>query len=159
MAEEVAPQGAEVTAETETDWKAEARKWEKFAKENKARAEANEDAAQRLGALEEAQKSAEQKQQEALAAAQARVLELESKDLRATVAAEKSDPSKGIHVPAALLAGTTREELEASADALIAFRGEVPEPKMIVADEGKAPALALNGDGIEAAIKQALGIN
>ena len=43
--------------------------------------------------------------------------ELESRALRSEVAADKG-------VPSSLLTGSTREELEASADALIEFRGE-----------------------------------
>lgn len=107
---------AEAPAVQETDWKSEARKWEQRAKANKAEADANREAAARLAEIEEAQKSAEQKQQEALAAAQAEVAELRSVALRAEVAAAKG-------VPVGLLTGATREELEAAADALIEFRG------------------------------------
>lgn len=57
MAENEAPQGAENTQEAqvevpaETDWKAEARKWEARAKDNLASARVNEDAAKRLAEL------------------------------------------------------------------------------------------------------------
>jgi hypothetical protein len=101
----------------ETDWKAEARKWEQRAKEANKRVKDLEPAAQRAQELEDAQKSTEQKAAERLAAAEARATELELKATRAEVAAEKG-------VPANLLAGASKEELEASADALIAFRGE-----------------------------------
>lgn len=101
----------------ETDWKAEARKWEERAKANRAEAQANAEAAARLAEIEESAKSAEQKQAEALAAAQTELEQLRAQALRAEVAAEKG-------VPAGLLAGATREELEASADALIEFRGK-----------------------------------
>ena len=74
-------------------------------------------AADRLKALEEANKTEAEKTAERLAAAEKRAAELESKALRAEVAAAKG-------VPAALLTGSTQEELEAAADALIAFRGE-----------------------------------
>ena len=56
-------EGAGQASDT-TDWKAEARKWEQ-------RAKANTDAADKLQALEDAQKSEAQKQQDALAAATA----------------------------------------------------------------------------------------
>lgn len=52
--------------------------------------------------------------------ARARVAELEGKTLRTDVATEKG-------VPAALLTGDTREALEASADALLEFRGQTPQ--------------------------------
>ena len=74
-------------------------------------------AADRLKALEEANKTEAEKVADKLAAAEKRAAELEAKALRAEVAAAKG-------VPAALLTGSTAEELEAAADALIAFRGE-----------------------------------
>ena len=113
---ENAAEATEQSAETEapaqdpTDWKAMARKWEQQAKANKA-------AADKLAQLEDAQKTAEQKSAERLAAAEAKAAEAEAKAIRAEVAAEKG-------VPVALLTGATREDLEAAADALIAFRGE-----------------------------------
>lgn len=67
--------------------------------------------------LEEANKTEAQKTADRLAAAEKRAAELEAKALRSEVAAAKG-------VPSALLTGSTQEELEAAADALIAFRGE-----------------------------------
>ena len=58
--------------------------------------------------------------------------ELKSGALRATVAATKG-------VPAALLTGGTQAELEASADALIAFRGESQASGLHVPTEGTSP--------------------
>lgn len=160
MADEIAPQGAsdetaETQAATETDWKAEARKWESRAKENLAAAKANESAAQRLANIEEAQKTESEKATERLQAAEKRAAELEVKALRAEVANAKG-------VPANLLSGSTQEELEAAADALIAFRGEQPQTQdratLVIQDEGGFPHLALNGDGIESALRKKLGI-
>lgn len=74
-------------------------------------------AAAELAQLKEANKTEAEKVAERLAAAEKRAAELEAKALRAEVAAEKG-------VPVALLAGSTKEELEAAADALIEFRGE-----------------------------------
>jgi hypothetical protein len=74
-------------------------------------------AADRLAQLEEANKTEAQKTADKLAAAEKRASELEGKALRAEVAAAKG-------VPVALLTGSTQEELEAAADALIAYRGE-----------------------------------
>lgn len=157
MADNETPQG-ENPAETpdpqetkDTDWKAEARKWEARAKENLASAKQNETAARRLAEIEEAQKTETQKSQERLEAAEKRAAELELRSIRAEVAAAKG-------VPAALLTGSTQEELEAAADALIEFRGEQKPPSLHIPAEGSAP-VALNGDGLESALKQALGIN
>lgn len=144
MAENEAPQGAtevekpQEDAPKETDWKAEARKWESRAKENLSVAKANEDAAKRLAEIEEANKTAEQKLAERMAQFERENAELKTTALRAEVAAAKG-------VPAALLTGSTQEELEAAADALIEFRGEQPkEPGMFIPNEGKQPKV---GDG------------
>lgn len=73
--------------------------------------------AAKLSEIEEANKTEAEKQAERLAAAEAKAAELESRALRSEVAANKG-------VPLSLLTGSSREELEASADALIEFRGE-----------------------------------
>lgn len=73
--------------------------------------------AAKLAEIEEANKTEAQKLADRAEAAERRAAEYESKALRSDVAADKG-------VPAALLTGGTKEELEASADALIAFRGE-----------------------------------
>lgn len=135
MAENEAPQGAEPVEgepqEPGTDWKAEARKWESRAKENLAAAKANETAAQRLAEIEESQKTEAQKAQEALEQAQRELAETRLQAARAEVAASKG-------VPVELLSGGTREELEAAADALIAFRGE-PAKGPVIPTQGKTP--------------------
>lgn len=100
---------------------------------------------------ENAQKTEAQKTQEALEAAQRELAETKLQVARAEVAAEKG-------IPANLLSGSTREELETSADALIAFRGEQEPPRLVVPSEGKSPDLALNGDGLESALKRAIGV-
>lgn len=154
MADNESPQGetpVEGEQKQEIDWKAEARKWESRAKENLASAKANEGAAKRLAEIEESQKTEAQKAQERLEAAEKRAAELELKAARAEVAAEKG-------VPANLLTGSTREDLEASAEALIAFRGTQEPPRLHVPGEGRSPDLPLNGDGLEESLKKALGI-
>ena len=57
-------------------------------------------------------------------------------ELRATKAEVAS--TKG--VPAALLNGSTKEELESAADALLAFRGEVKVPTVTVVNPGNGSA-------------------
>ena len=74
-------------------------------------------AAEKLSQLEEANKSEAEKSAARAEAAEKRAAELEAKAVRAEVAAAKG-------VPVNLLTGSTQEELEAAADALIAFRGE-----------------------------------
>lgn len=96
----------------ETDWKIEARKWEARAKENSS-------AATRLAEIEEANKTAEQKAADRLAAAETKAAALELKAARAEVAAEKG-------VPMGLISGSDRAEMEAAADALIAFKAATP---------------------------------
>lgn len=100
-----------------------ARERAKFADYNELKS-----AADRLAEIEAANKSETEKTAERLAAAEKRAAELEAQALRAEVANEKG-------VPAKLLAGATREELEAAADELIAFRGELKPPAP------KSPAL------------------
>lgn len=89
------------------------------------RADAAEKAAKealaKVQEYEDRDKSEAQKQQEALAKAQKELADLTVAKTRAEVAAAKN-------VPSALLVGSTQEELEASADALIAFKGAAPEP-------------------------------
>lgn len=112
----------------ETDWKAEARKWEIRAKENNA-------AAKRLAEIEEASKSEAQKQAEAFANLQAENARLQAEALRSQVAATKG-------VPADLLAGTTEEELNAAADRLLEWgkTAPTPTPDFGAGDRGGSPS-------------------
>lgn len=108
--------------------------------------------AARLDELEESQKSEIEKAQERARKAEEA---LAAKDIEATkfrVAAAKN-------VPADLLTGSTEAEMVAAADRLIAFRGEQPtNPGAHVPGEGRAPATALNSDGLEQALRDKLGI-
>lgn len=62
-----------------------------------------------------------------------------------------------------LLGTGTEEELTARAERIKKLNeGKEPAPtrrELHVAGEGKSPELALNGDGLESALKKALGIN
>lgn len=98
-----------------TDWEAEARKWKELSRKNEARMKENAEKARLYDEAQEQGKSELQKAQEAAAKAEARADALESKVLRAQVAAAKG-------VDADLLSGSTQEELEASADRLLAWR-------------------------------------
>lgn len=124
----------------------------KSEREAKAAAEKRAAAAEaRIKEFEDAQKTEAEKQAERLAEFERENAELKSAKTRAEVAAAKG-------VPAALLTGSTQEELEASADALIAFKGAQEPQKLIVPGEGRSPDLPLNGDGLEESLKKALGI-
>lgn len=110
--------------------------------ERAARAAAEKAAADALAkvkAFEDAQKTEAEKQAERLAEFERENAELKSAKTRAEVAAAKG-------VPAALLSGSTQAELEASADALIAFRGEVQPQRLHVPNEGKTPSGSLASD-------------
>lgn len=95
----------------------------------KAEREARLAAEARVKEFEDAQKSEDEKREEALQAAKqeaeahkARVHELEVRQLRTEVAAEKSLPPK----LAARLTGETREEIEADAVSLLEDLGTLP---------------------------------
>ena len=104
-----------------------ARERAKFADYDEVKARAS-----KLAEIEEANKTEAEKVAERLAAAEKRAGELEAKATRAEVAAAKG-------VPVALLSGGTKEELEASADALIQFKGESGSTTLHVPNEGKSP--------------------
>ena len=105
--------------------------------------------AAKLAEFEESQKTEAEKAAERLAAAEKRAAELEAKATRAEVAAAKG-------VPAELLHGSTAEELEASADALIAFRGQQAVAP-VDPDQGKTPKTpsGSNADRFAAALGDA----
>ncbi len=92
-------------------------------------AKQNAEKASRLDEIEEAQKSESEKLQAKLDAAERRAAEAEQARLRAEIA-----QSKG--VPADLLSGATEDELTASAERLLAFRGQQSE----AADYGRTAA-------------------
>lgn len=114
-------QTAEQEQTTEApDFAKEAEKWKALARKHEAQAKANADKAKRLDELEEASKTEAQKQAEALEKLAKENADLKAATLRAEVANAKG-------VPAALLSGATEEELNASADALLSFRGTPPK--------------------------------
>jgi len=128
----------------EPDWKAkyeetiaESRKWETRSKENA-------EAAKRLAEIEESAKTEAQKQADALAAAQAKVKEYETREQIATWKAEVAEVTG---VPAVALAGSTKEEIEAHAATLKPLIGQqsdgMPTPA-VVPTIGKTPAAAPN---------------
>lgn len=107
-----------------------ARERAKFSDYNDLKAQAA-----KFAEYEESQKTEAQKAAERLEAAEKRAAELEAKADRAEVAAAKG-------VPAELLSGSTREELEAAADALIKFKGEQQKNDFVLPDQGRTPRKA-----------------
>lgn len=120
-AETATPDPGKLAAQLE-HWKAMARKNEQRAKENAAAAKENAAAAAKLAEIEDAKKSEAEKLLAKLEAAEQRAAAAEQARIRAEIA-----QSKG--VPADLLSGTTEEEMTASADRLLAFRGQQPAPE------------------------------
>lgn len=102
--------------QTEPDWRAEAEKWKTLSRQNEARAKANAEKASKFDEAEEARKTDLQKAEERAAAAEQRAAE-------AVLRAEKASIAAKTGVDASLLTGSTAEELQASADALLAWRG------------------------------------
>lgn len=116
-------------APADKDWKAEADKWKSLARKHEDQSKSNADKAKQFDEITEAQKTELQKALDKAAEAEAKAAEIEHRAVRAEVAAAKG-------VPAALLSGNTQEELEASADALIEFRGAKAAPDFGAGDRG-----------------------
>lgn len=123
----------------ETDWKAAARKWEQRAKDANRRVKELEPYEVKAAELEESSKSELQKVQERAEQAERALTEVQSKAVRAEVAAAKG-------VPVDLLAGDSQEELEASADAILAFRDQTARKGNYVPNEGRATNDTATGD-------------
>ena len=91
----------------------------------------------KLREYEDRDKSAEEKAQERLAEAERRAAEVELRATRAEVAA-------ATQVPVEVLAGPksgSAEDVQAFADALIAWRGEVPAPRgPVIPGQGNTPS-------------------
>lgn len=105
----------------ETDWKAEARKWEKRAKD----AQGLREAAEKWAEYEASLKPAQERLAEELAATKAEAESARTALLRYEVAAEKGIPADAVK----LLNGTSREELEDAADSLLALIANQSKPK------------------------------
>lgn len=112
-----APGAADAETAQTTDWEAEARKWKDLSRKNEARAKDNAEKAVLYDKAQEEGKSELQKALESVQKAEARAAALEAQVLRAKVAEAKG-------VDADLLAGSTQEELEESANRLLAWRGD-----------------------------------
>jgi hypothetical protein len=95
-------------------------KWKALARKHEQQSKANADKAKRFDEFEEASKSDLER---ALARAEA----AEKAASAASAAATRAEVAAAKGVPAHLLTGSTQEEFEASADALLAFKGTTPK--------------------------------
>lgn len=118
IVEQEKPQGE--TSDT-TDWKAEARKWEKRAKD----AQSLKDAADKWNEYEAQLKPVQERLADELAATKAEAESARTALMRFEIAAEKQIPGDAIK----LLNGSSREELEEAADALLALIANQSKPK------------------------------
>lgn len=137
------PQGS-----PETDWKAEARKWE-------ARAKADHEAANQWREFETSQKSDVEKMADELARFKAEASEASTKLLKFEVASQKGIPAEALE----LLHGSTREELERAADKLLSLIADQSKPNTPKPDlnQGKPPVGgASTGDQFAAALASIL---
>lgn len=128
-AEDTAPQ---------VDWEAEARKWKELSRKNESRMKENAEKARLYDEAQEQGKSELQKAQDAAAKAEARAAAMEAEAMRAKVAAATG-------VDADLLSGSSEDELRASAERLLAWRGAQVPKGAPAADAG------VRGDEIRAA--------
>jgi hypothetical protein len=123
---------ASTATETETDWKAEAEKWKANSRKNEDNAKANAAAAKKLAELEEANKSEIEKAQARAEAAEKELNSTRIEALRNSVALDKKlTPSQ-----AKRLVGSTREELEADADELLADLKNT-QPNAVATSDGQ----------------------
>lgn len=110
----------------ETDWKAEARKWE-------SRAKADHELANKWREYETSQKSEHEKLADELARVQAEASQASATLLRYEVASEKGISGEATK----LLKGTTREELESEAALLLSLIADQSKPKTPKPDENQ----------------------
>ena len=136
-AQDASAAAAEDTAK-QVDWEAEARKWKELSRKNESRMKENAEKARLYDEAQEQGKSELQKAQEAAAKAEARAAAMEAEAMRAKVAAATG-------VDADLLSGSSEEELRASAERLLAWRGAQVPKGAPAADAG------VRGDEIRAA--------
>lgn len=104
--------------ETVDFWKSKAREQEKRAKDNAAKAK-------RFDELEEAKKTDAERAEAALREANDRAEKAESALLRYEVAAAKAVPPNAVQ----FLTGSTREEMEASAEQILELIGDAGKPR------------------------------
>ena len=132
----------------ETDWKAMSRKWE-------AQAKANAAAAKKLADLEEAAKTDEQRRVEQVTRLET---ELSQYKLREQQQAWAVEIVQGSQIPATVLRGGSREEMEAHFHSLQALIPDAPQTqRVVIPREGASTPPALNSNALEEALRAAVG--
>lgn len=125
---------------------AEAEKWKGLSRKNEERATSNAEKAKKFDEHEEANRTELEKLTARAEAAEKVIAEREAKEsavkLREEIATEKGFADRKIN--AAALRGSTREELEAHADELLAL---VPAPPAAPSAEGQGAAGTVIGTG------------
>ena len=136
--------------------KAEAEKWQALSRKNEARAAENVDKAKRFDEFEEANRTEMERAVARAEAAEKIIADNKAKDeaatLRETVAKEKKFDER--KVPSTALRGSTREELEAHADeilALLPVPDEAPSADGLGADGKPIGSGEMSADDIVAA--------
>ena len=124
-------QTEDTSPEEPKDYRAEADKWKALARKHETEAKNNRAAATKLAELEERDKSEQQRLADRAEAAEKRAAELELTTLRQEIGSAKGLTAS----QARRLYGTTREELEADADDLLAAF-PAPKPSSGSADQG-----------------------
>lgn len=128
-AEEAAEKAAQDAANSESPEAklaaaiAEAEKWKAMSRKNEERANSNADKAKKFDELEDANKTEQEKLLARAEAAEKLIADRQAKDAAAAMAAEIAK-EKG--VPATALRGSTKEELEAHADEILALLPKKP---------------------------------
>lgn len=135
MAEETAPHGESQEQNDTTDWKSEARKWEQRAKDNLTAAKANEGAAQRLAALEDANKTADQKTADRIAGLEKQLAETTRSALVSRVQAKHSISDEDA---ALFLTGVDADALEKQAARLAQRASDQKKQGNVARTEGDA---------------------
>lgn len=143
MNEEQTTEPQPEATETETDWREHARTWEARAKENLARAEANEQAAQRVAELDEAAKTELDKATERADRAEAALKAAEFQALKVSIANEHQLSPEDSEL---FLTGTDEESLTRQAKALAARTPKDETPRVGFAVEGLQTREAGSGD-------------
>ncbi|MCI1831542.1 MAG: helicase [Bifidobacterium sp.] len=137
------PHGDE--GKVETDWKAESRKWEQRAKENKA-------AADELESLKQSRMSEQEKLQ---ARSEKLERELGSYKAKEQQSQWKTQVSKDTGVPADVLRGSTLEEIQAHAESLKTFLSKKPQaPIAFGVDRQPQNPAAGQGDWLRESFKR-----
>lgn len=120
--------GGEETHVDTTDWKAEAKKWEARSKANRREADELKAKADKWDQHEQEGKTELERMSEELEAAKAERDRLKRADEQRRWAAEVAETT---HVPAGVLRGTTKEEMQAHAEQLLkagfSNYGKVPD--------------------------------